>query len=78
METKILSIYEFQKFIYQGKGLPNILYKNLKEDIHYFSWDDLNTCFSSDKYLESLRYIICINEKNIILGIAKIAVYECN
>jgi hypothetical protein len=76
MKINIFNINEFQNFIYKGKGLPNILYTNLDKEFDHFSWDDLSTCFAPQQYLDTLRYIVITNDKNIILGISKIAVFE--
>jgi hypothetical protein len=79
-EIKILTLNEFKILIYGNSGIPKKIYKNLEKEIHYFSWDDIcgfSNIFASDKYKESLRYIVCIDKKSKkILGIAKIAIYK--
>lgn len=48
---------------------------DLKDKIHYFSYDDFNTMYSSEKYIKTCRFIIAYNNKDI-LGICKFAFFD--
>jgi len=49
--------------------------QHLNEDMHYFSYNDVSTWSASDLYKNSCRFIVAYNKK-LILGIAKVAIYD--
>lgn len=76
-EVKIFNVKEFINFLYRD-GFLIKKYEKLPEQIKYFSFDNLNTIFASDEYLNTLRFILVIDSDKNILGIAKIAVFLCS
>lgn len=48
---------------------------NLEKKLHYFNYNDFNTIYASDEFIESCRFIIAHN-KNDILGICKFAYFD--
>lgn len=48
---------------------------NLKDKLHYFSYNDLDSYLSDDKFLETCRLIIAYNDDDI-LGICKYAYWK--
>lgn len=48
---------------------------NLENKLHYFNYNDFNTIYASDEFIESCRFIIAHN-KNDILGICKFAYFD--
>lgn len=69
MNIEKLSSKEFINLIYKGKGLPQFPNKDLKENIHYFSFS-----FDCDDYSKDV-FIVC-KEKNKIIGIIKVCVND--
>lgn len=55
--------------------LCNYMKQDIAEDIKYFSYNDLSTCFLSDSFMKTCKYVVVYN-KDVILGICKMAVYE--
>jgi hypothetical protein len=48
---------------------------DLKDKIHYFSYNDMQRSWSNDKHDETLRFIVAYNDKDI-LGICKFAYWS--
>lgn len=48
---------------------------DLKDKIHYYSYNDFDTFYASDNYIKTCRFIIAYNEKDI-LGICKFANFQ--
>ena len=69
LKIKVFTIQEFCDFN------QNYRKQNLKEDIHYFDYNDMSTSFTNQKYIDTCRFIVAYNDKKI-LGISKIASYE--
>lgn len=73
MEVKVFNQKQLLNLIYDS-GLPKKQYSNLTEDIRFFSYDDLSSCFMTTEFKNSLRFIVAFDEK-VIYGIAKIAIF---
>jgi GNAT superfamily N-acetyltransferase len=71
--------FKYEIKVFKLKEINNLFSKyinqNIVGDIHYFSYSDCSTCFCSDTYIESCKYVVAYNKKQI-LGICKIAVFE--
>ena len=71
ISVKVLTADELSKLYQQIYPKGN----DLKDKIHYFDWNDMNTYFANKKFIDSLRLITAYNKKDI-LGICKIAYWD--
>lgn len=62
---------DFYQFLINNYGFEY----DIKDRIKYFDYDDFSSVFGSKEYLDSLRFIVAYNKKDI-LGVAKIAYYS--
>lgn len=69
IKTSVFTQEELRDFIQKRK------LNNLKEKIHYFSYDDLSSLFCSKDYIENLKFIVSYTEKELV-GICKFSYYS--
>lgn len=75
INVEIFNINDAHQFLYNFSQ-KNRKYKkiDLKDKIRYFDYNDFNTWSASQKYLDTCRFFIAYNEKEI-LGICKFAYF---
>jgi GNAT superfamily N-acetyltransferase len=76
-KAKVFNLDEARDFIWKDYNYKTNTLKwgNLQEKLKYFSFDDFSPLWSYDNYLNTLRFVIVHDEKNIF-GILKMANFK--